>query len=303
MGLTAVDGRGALRAPASTSSRRATTSGTSARSTRASRPTSGSCGRSTTAPTASPAAAGASTTPPTARSVAVLNLQGRTYMKPIENPFTDADRLLDEGVEALPPVRLVDFHCEITSREERHRALPRRAGQRGRRHAHPRRRPATSGSCPSGTAYQSDLGMTGPLCSVIGFDPAHRAAALPQRPPDPLRGRRAGRSSSTRPRSTSTRRPGVPSRSSGSGGSSRSDAAATAARTRPSASRWSRRRPRRSTSTPTPAAPTGCWSRSSSSAAGRGGRRPAPRDHRPRHAGRRTASSSRAGGRPGRAST
>ena len=36
-------------------------------------------------------------------------------MQPIENPFTDADRLLDEASEPLPPVRLVDFHCELTS--------------------------------------------------------------------------------------------------------------------------------------------------------------------------------------------
>src|SRR3954469_21607012 len=47
--------------------------------------------------------------------LAVINLQGRTYMQPIENPFLEADRLLDEASEALPPVRLVDFHCEITS--------------------------------------------------------------------------------------------------------------------------------------------------------------------------------------------
>jgi len=31
--------------------------------------------------------------------IAVLNFQGRTYMIPIENPFTDADRLLDEGAD------------------------------------------------------------------------------------------------------------------------------------------------------------------------------------------------------------
>ena len=36
-------------------------------------------------------------------------------MQQIENPFTDADRLLDESSEPLPPVRLVDFHCELTS--------------------------------------------------------------------------------------------------------------------------------------------------------------------------------------------
>ena len=47
--------------------------------------------------------------------LAVINLQGRTYMQPIDNPFTDTDRLLDEASEPLPPIRLVDFHCEITS--------------------------------------------------------------------------------------------------------------------------------------------------------------------------------------------
>ena len=47
--------------------------------------------------------------------VAVINLQGRTYMQPIENPFTVADTLLDEGADELPPIRLVDFHCELTS--------------------------------------------------------------------------------------------------------------------------------------------------------------------------------------------
>ena len=71
--------------------------------------------------------------------LAVVNLQGRTYMQPIENPFTDADRLLDESSEPLPPVRLVDFHCELDVREERPRALPRRAGQRRRGDPHPHR--------------------------------------------------------------------------------------------------------------------------------------------------------------------
>ena len=36
-------------------------------------------------------------------------------MQPIENPFTDADALLEEASEPLPPIRLVDFHCELTS--------------------------------------------------------------------------------------------------------------------------------------------------------------------------------------------
>ena len=36
-------------------------------------------------------------------------------MMPIENPFTEMDRLLDEAADELPAVRLVDFHCELTS--------------------------------------------------------------------------------------------------------------------------------------------------------------------------------------------
>ena len=133
---------------ASTSSRPATTSGTSARSTRTSTRASGSCGRSTTAPTTCPAAAGACTRRSTARELAVINLQGRTYMQPIDNPFTDADRLLDEASEPLPPIRIVDFHCELTSREERARALPRRAGLASSSARTPTSSRATSGSCP-----------------------------------------------------------------------------------------------------------------------------------------------------------
>ena len=46
---------------------------------------------------------------------------------------------------------------------------------------------------PKGTAYISDVGMTGPRDSVIGFSPRDGPAALPDPPADPLRGgRRAG---------------------------------------------------------------------------------------------------------------
>ena len=46
---------------------------------------------------------------------------------------------------------------------------------------------------PKGTAYISDIGMTGPRDSVIGFSPGDGAAAIPDPPADPLRGcRRAG---------------------------------------------------------------------------------------------------------------
>ena len=103
--------------------------------------------------------------------LAVINLQGRTYMQPIENPYTDADALLDESSEPLPPVRVVDFHCELTSEKNAlglH--LDGRVSAVVGTHTH-----VVTGDeriLPGGTAYQTDLGMTGPVWSVIGFDPA-----------------------------------------------------------------------------------------------------------------------------------
>jgi len=103
--------------------------------------------------------------------LAVINLQGRTYMQPIDNPFTDADRLLDEASEPLPPIRIVDFHCELTSEKNAMGLyLDGRVSAVVGTHTH-----IVTGDeriLPQGTAYQSDLGMTGPLWSVIGFNPA-----------------------------------------------------------------------------------------------------------------------------------
>jgi metallophosphoesterase (TIGR00282 family) len=102
--------------------------------------------------------------------IAVVNLQGRTYMQPIENPFTDTDRLLDEASEPLPPVRLVDFHCELTSEKNALGLyLDGRVSAVVGTHTH-----VVTGDeriLPNGTAYLTDLGMTGPVWSVIGFDP------------------------------------------------------------------------------------------------------------------------------------
>jgi metallophosphoesterase (TIGR00282 family) len=102
--------------------------------------------------------------------ISVINLQGRTYMAQIENPFTDADKLLDESSEPLPPVRLVDFHCELTSEKNALGLyLDGRVSVVVGTHTH-----VVTGDeriLPNGTAYQTDIGMTGPVWSVIGFDP------------------------------------------------------------------------------------------------------------------------------------
>jgi metallophosphoesterase (TIGR00282 family) len=102
--------------------------------------------------------------------LAVINLQGRTYMQPIENPFTDADRLLDEASDPLPPVRIVDFHCELTSEKNALGVhLDGRVTAVIGTHTH-----IVTGDeriLTGGTAYLTDVGMTGPLDSVIGFNP------------------------------------------------------------------------------------------------------------------------------------
>ena len=105
--------------------------------------------------------------------IAVINLQGRTYMQPIDNPFTDADTLLDESSapEPLPPIRLVDFHCELTSEKNAlglH--LDGRVSVVVGTHTH-----VVTGDeriLPGGTAYLTDIGMTGPIWSFIGFAPS-----------------------------------------------------------------------------------------------------------------------------------
>jgi hypothetical protein len=102
--------------------------------------------------------------------VAVINAQGRSTMIPIENPFTDMDDLLDGGADTLPPVRLVDFHCELTSEKTAFGLhLDGRVSAVVGTHTHVPT--ADHRVLPRGPAYVSDLGMTGPLDSVIGFEP------------------------------------------------------------------------------------------------------------------------------------
>jgi hypothetical protein len=102
--------------------------------------------------------------------VAVINAQGRTFMQPIENPFTTLDALLDQGANELPPVRIVDFHCELTSEKNAFGLyLDGRVSAVVGTHTHVAT--ADERILPRGTAYVSDIGMTGPLNSIIGFDP------------------------------------------------------------------------------------------------------------------------------------
>ena len=96
----------------------------------------------------------------------VVNLQGRVFMNPVDDPFAAVDRLLAGPVPRDAPV-LVDFHAEATSEKicmGWH--LDGRASAVWGTHTHVQTSDAKV--LPKGTGYVTDLGMTGPSVSVIG---------------------------------------------------------------------------------------------------------------------------------------
>ncbi len=120
--------------------------------------------------------------------VAVVNAQGRSTMQPIDNPFHDLDRLLEERRDELPAIRLVDFHCELTSEKTAFGLhLDGRVSVVVGTHTHVPT--ADERILPRGTAYVSDLGMTGPARQRHRLRARDGAAPLPDRPAHPLRGR------------------------------------------------------------------------------------------------------------------
>ena len=100
--------------------------------------------------------------------VAVVNVMGRVFMNQLDSPFAAMDSLLDEAAEPLPALRIVDFHCEITSEKNAMGwYLDGRVTAVVGTHTHVPT--ADARVLPKGTAYISDIGMTGPRDSVIGF--------------------------------------------------------------------------------------------------------------------------------------
>lgn len=124
---------------------------------------------------------------------AVLNLQGRVYMPHTDCPFRTADREL-ERISPSCKIRIVDVHAEVTSEKVALGwYLDGRVTAVVGTHTHV---PTADGRVlPQGTAYITDVGMSGPYDSVIGvakeqvlqrfltqisnrFDPAEKDARL-----------------------------------------------------------------------------------------------------------------------------
>jgi metallophosphoesterase (TIGR00282 family) len=98
--------------------------------------------------------------------VAVFTLLGRTYMRPVDCPFRAADRLL-ERLGSSTRVVLVDVHAEATSDKQLlGRYLDGRVSAVLGTHTHVAT--ADEQILPKGTAYQTDVGMTGPHDSILG---------------------------------------------------------------------------------------------------------------------------------------
>ncbi len=101
-------------------------------------------------------------------TVGVLNLMGRTFMPPVDDPFRCADALVTE-LRARTPVVLVDVHAEATSEKVAlARYLDGRVSCVFGTHTHVQT--SDEQILTGGTAYISDLGMTGPSEGIIGME-------------------------------------------------------------------------------------------------------------------------------------
>ena len=98
---------------------------------------------------------------------AVVNVQGQVFMGPADNPFKAMDRALAEIPKDVPV--FVDFHAEATSEKVTlGYYLDGRVTAVVGTHTHVQTSDALV--LPKGTAYLTDLGMTGPYVSSIGRD-------------------------------------------------------------------------------------------------------------------------------------
>ncbi|HEY1599747.1 MAG TPA: TIGR00282 family metallophosphoesterase [Pirellulales bacterium] len=98
--------------------------------------------------------------------VAVFSLLGRVFMRPVDCPFTAADRVLSHLPETVKVV-VLDCHAEATSDKQLlGRYLDGRVSAVLGTHTHVPT--ADEQILPGGTAFQCDVGMTGPYESILG---------------------------------------------------------------------------------------------------------------------------------------
>ncbi len=98
---------------------------------------------------------------------AIVNLSGRTFMQSVDCPFRTIDKVLAEIPKDLPV--FVDFHAEATSEKVTfaHYVDGRVTAVAG---THTHVQTSDARILPNGTAFITDLGMTGPYLSSLGRD-------------------------------------------------------------------------------------------------------------------------------------
>lgn len=101
------------------------------------------------------------------QKMAVLNLQGRVFMEPVDCPFRKADEEI-EALKAITPVIIVDFHAEATSEKQAMGwYLDGKVSAVVGTHTHVVT--ADERILPQGTAFITDVGMVGGYNSIIGL--------------------------------------------------------------------------------------------------------------------------------------
>ncbi|WP_409305496.1 TIGR00282 family metallophosphoesterase [Peribacillus sp. SCS-155] len=101
--------------------------------------------------------------------IAIINLQGRTFMAAnIDDPFQKAAELVDEARKRTPII-FVDFHAEVTSEKQAMGwYLDGKVSAVIGTHTHVQT--SDNRILPNGTAYLSDVGMTGPYDGILGIE-------------------------------------------------------------------------------------------------------------------------------------
>lgn len=97
--------------------------------------------------------------------VAVINLLGVVYLESLDNPFKAVDKAIYFCNDC--PIKIIDFHAEATAEKlaMAYYVDGRVSGVFG---THTHVQTSDEQILPNGTAYITDVGMTGPICSVLG---------------------------------------------------------------------------------------------------------------------------------------
>jgi len=100
--------------------------------------------------------------------LAVINLQGRSFLPPLDCPFQAADRLVEQARKRTKLV-FVDFHAEATSEKQALGwYLDGRVSALVGTHTHVQT--GDERILPQGTGYLSDAGMCGPMDGILGME-------------------------------------------------------------------------------------------------------------------------------------